>query len=89
MIELSSIIMASKAKNINIFLLKGTATYHQISNKLVKIKNVRIFELSMIDKIYFKFGILKSSIENNILNSDVIFIHNAKLAASFKKIHRI
>ena len=89
MIELSTLIMASEAKNINLFLLKGTNTFNLISNKFLKKKNIIIFELSIVDKIYFKFGILKKNIEHRILDSDAIFIHNAKLAASFKKINKI
>ncbi len=89
MIELSALVMASEAKNINIFLFKGTATFNLIADKFKNIKNVTVFELSIVDKIFFKIGILKSNIEESILSSDAIFIHNAKLSYSLKKFCKI
>ena len=80
MIELSTVIMASEAKKINLFLLGGTATFFLISNKFRKKKNVKIFEISMLDKLLLKINRLNSNIKKNILSSDAIFIHNAQLS---------
>ena len=89
MIELSTIVMSSEVKQVNLFLLKDTATFNLISDKFKKKKNVTIFEISLLDKIFIKIGILSNKIKKNIFNSDIIFIHNAKLASCFNTIYKV
>ena len=58
MIELSTTVMSSEVKQVNLFLLKDTATFNLISDKFKKKKNVTIFEITLLDKIFIKIGIL-------------------------------
>ena len=67
MIELSTTVMSSEVKHVNLFLLKGTGTFNLISDKFKKKKNITIFEISLLDKIFIKIGILNNKIKKKYI----------------------
>ena len=89
MIEISTMAIASKIKKVYLFLLKNSKTTQLIKKYFSYNKKIIIYELTILDEILMSFGALSKSINNKILSSDLIFLHNAKLINNFSQFYNI
>ena len=89
MIEHSTSVIASEAKEVNLFLLKGSATLEKIREVFISDTKVNIHEITYIDKFLFNLGLLNFSIKKILLNVDYILFHNIKLINVLQKFNKI
>ncbi len=83
MIEISTSVLSNNSNLINLFLINKSQTEKALVSSL-KMKNININKLSFIEKNLLKIGYLKKKYKKNILESDIIFIHNYKLLKYLK-----
>ena len=89
MIEHSTSVIASEAKEVNLFLLKGSATLEKIREVFISDTKVNIHEITYIDKVLFNLGLLNLSIKKILLSVDYILFHNIKLINVLQKFNKI
>ena len=79
MIQISSEALSINCRIINLVLSSKILKNKSFLESLKNIKNLLIQNINSMDRIFFKFGYLSSSIKDKLKESDIIFCHNSKL----------
>lgn len=85
MIEHSTFVISTEAKEVHLFLLKKSKTYFRIQEVFKHNKHIIIHEISFLEKKLLDLKILNFRLNRILLKADFIFFHNINLINALKK----